>query len=248
MPPLKLTGEIVRRAAAEDLLDELAHALMSAGQAAVEQRGVFHLALSGGSTPEPLYVLLVSDPRFRGIPWQQTHVWLVDERCVPEDDEKSNYRMIRETVLDHVPMRERQKHPMPVLAADAAGQYEADLRQWVSDGQLDFVLLGMGDDAHTASLFPHSPALAERERWVAVNAGPRVTPPDRLTLTYPLLNQARALALLVLGERKAPTLRTLSEGLRAGAIDAEKYPVVGVRPTAGRLTWYLDAPAAGITL
>src|SRR5690606_40064 len=141
----------------------------------------FHLALSGGSTPEPFYMRLVTDPRYRAIPWEQTHLWIVDERRVPERDDRSNFKMIREALADHVPLRSRQRHPMPVLEADPAARYEAELRRVVDPDarvpRLDFVVLGMGDDAHTASLFPHSPALEETQKLVAVNAGEYVTPP-----------------------------------------------------------------------
>ena len=112
---------------------------------------------------------------------------------------------------------------------------------------LDFVLLGMGDDAHTASLFPGSPAIDERTRWVAVNDGPEVTPPDRVTMTFPLLNAARRLAVLVVGEKKAATIARIEAAWRDGSADVNELPITGVRPTAGQeaLTWYLDAAACG---
>ncbi|MFW6060786.1 MAG: 6-phosphogluconolactonase, partial [Phycisphaeraceae bacterium] len=146
--PPKLTGDVHVREDREELFDDLAQVLMAAAHRAVEERGAFHLALSGGSTPERFYMRLVIDPRFREIPWRDTHVWLVDERRVPLDDELSNFRMIRESLIDHVPLRRRQIHPMPVSDDNPAAAYERELRDVFEQPrdvpQLDFVLLGMG--------------------------------------------------------------------------------------------------------
>lgn len=252
----KLTGGVHVAADADKLFDDLAMALFGAAGDAVGQRNVFHLALSGGSTPEPFYMRLVTDPRFRALPWEYTHIWIVDERRVPEDHEKSNFRMIREALADHVPMRRRQKHPMPVLLDDPAAAYEEEMREVFElrggnePPRMDFVLLGMGDDAHTASLFPGSPAIGVKDRWIAVNEGPAVTPPDRVTMTFPLLNAARNVAVLVVGQKKAATLRRVEEQLRRGP-DPQNLPITGVDPENegkagdGSLIWYLDAAAAG---
>ncbi len=237
---MNLTGP-VHIAERDALLDDVAGAIMGAAQQAIESRGAFHLALSGGSTPEPLYVRMVIDPRFRLFPWEATHVWIVDERRVPHDDDRSNYRMIRQSLLDHVPMRRRQVHPMPVEGEDPAGEYERQLQRHLPSGRLDFVLLGMGADGHTASLFPHSPALVQVARPVVVNDGPHVTPPPRVTMTYPLLNAARHVAVLVIGASKAATLRRIE----AAGADAMALPITGVDPTDGEVMWYLDRDAAG---
>lgn len=248
---MRLTGSVHIGKDTDLLYDDLAMAMLGVAAAAVKQRGVFHVALSGGSTPEPFYIRLVTDPRFRGLPWQDTHVWIVDERRVPEDHEKSNYKMIRETLIDHVPMRKRNAHPMPVMEADPAGAYERQLASEfnvkagdATPPSLDFVLLGMGDDTHTASLFPGSPAIDEQRRWVAVNEGPKVTPPDRVTMTYPLLNAARHVAVLVTGAKKRLALGLVEKQLAVGP-DPRRYPITGVAPTSGQLTWYLDPAAAG---
>ena len=229
------------------LLDDLGMALLGAAARAVEERGVFHLALSGGSTPEKFYMRLCIDPRFREIPWSKTHLWVVDERRVPLDDERSNFRMMRETLIDHLPLRRRQTHPVPVDEADPADAYERELRavfeQTEGAPPLDFVLLGMGDDAHTASLFPHSPAISEDNRLVANNDGAHVTPPARVTMTYPLLNAAREIAVLVTGSKKAPALKRVAEALNTRP-DADELPITGIDPEHGELTWYLDADAA----
>lgn len=242
---LQLTGLVHVSPTADQLYDDLAGLLVTSAMSAIEKRGAFHLALSGGSTPEPFYHRLVIDPRYRAMPWPDIHVWIVDERRVPHDDEQSNYRMIRESLVDHVPIRRRCVHPIHAASPDAADRYNGELQEHVADGRLDFVLLGMGADAHTASLFPGSPALREQSRWATVNEGEGVTPPDRVTMTYPLLNRARELAVLVTGASKRDTLRRVDEHVRAGAADAEQLPITGIDPDDGELTWFLDADAAG---
>ncbi len=258
MPPSppQLTGRVHIRDDREDLFDDLGMNLLQAATQAVEQRGIFHLALSGGSTPERFYMRLVIDPRFRALPWSETHLWLVDERRVPLDDELSNFRMIRESLSEHVPLPRRQIHPLPVSEESPAEIYEQELRDAFSQPQgtprLDFVLLGMGDDGHTASLFPHSPALNERDRLIVVNEGDNVTPPPRLTMTYPLLNAARELAVLVTGEKKAEAIQHIAHQLNTTP-DPAALPILGINPlttqhatpdTPSPLTWYLDSAAA----
>lgn len=259
-PALQLTGE-VHVAVADQLYDDLALALAGAASDAVKARQAFHLALSGGSTPEPFYERLVLDPRYRTLPWEQTHLWIVDDRRVPEDDERSNWRMIRHTLVDHVPIRRRNCHPMPTTIDDPAGAYAEEMSRLFEsldaarglsllDGspipRMDFILLGMGDDAHTASLFPHSDALRETERWIANNDGKHVARPARVTMTFPLLNAARQLAVLVIGEKKRATLQRIDEQLRTGGPDVDALPITGVQPADGELTWYLDEAAAGL--
>ena len=259
---LQLPGSIFVAPDTETLFDALGEALTAAAIGAVEDRGVFHVALSGGGTPEPFYVRLVTDPKFRALPWKQTHVWIVDERQVPEDHDKSNVKMIREALTDHVGMPARQVHAMPVLADDPAGEYEATLAEAFGitapqadavDGYagpypvLDFILLGMGGDCHTASLFPESPALGST-RWIDTNDGEKVVPPARLTMTYPLINHARQLAVLAVGEGKADALRRVSDQLATGSPDLQQVPISGIDPepvNGGELTWFLDQPAAG---
>jgi len=263
---MPLFGDTVVRPDTDALFEALARDFGYAAHTAVNAREVFHCALSGGSTPEPFYMRLVTDPLFRGFPWERTHVWIVDERRVSETDPRNNFRMIRESLTDHVPMKQRNIHPMPVLTADPAGAYEQELRDFIPPGpgssdpgsgdpgssgpgssdlpgvpRLDFVLLGMGDDAHTASLFPGSDAIAVTDRWVAVNDGPSVTPPPRVTMTYPLLNAARMVAVLVTGEKKAATIAKV-RALREP--DPVRYPITGIRPR-GEMNWFLDEAASG---
>jgi len=247
---LRLSGRVRVADDADQLYDGLGHALMEAGQQAVVDRGVFHLALSGGSTPERFYVRLVTDPRFRAIPWGQTHLWIVDERRVAQDDQRCNYRMIQQSLANHIPVKSNQLHPMPVLEDDPAGKYEAELlhafgMQAGAKPRLDFVLLGMGGDGHTASLFPHSDALGESERLVVVNDGPNVTPPARVTMTYPLLNAARQIAVLVTGAKKTAMLKQIDQQLCEHGPDPKTLPITGIKPDQGKLAWYLDRAAAG---
>jgi len=261
MPDLTLTAP-VHIADKDQLVDDLAGAIMTAAVKAVKDRDVFHLALSGGSTPEVLYARLVTCPTLRGFPWEQTHIWIVDERRVPADDEKSNDKMIRETLISHVPVTPRRYHPMPVMEDDCAPIYEQEVRDVVGDGQqrtrrvdgpprIDFVLLGMGDDCHTASLFPESPALKEGKRLVVGNDGPRVTPPARVTMTYPLINAAREVAVLVTGANKTKALGRVQQQAATGKPDIENLPITGIDPQKGQnaeggeMMWYVDSEAAG---
>ena len=257
--PLQLPGD-VHVAQLDTLLDDLAGLVLRAAFEAVQDRGLFHLALSGGATPEPLYRRLMIDPRFRSLPWEQTGLWLVDERQVPPNDPRSNFGLIRDMIVAHAPVRQRNVHPINVAAADPAGEYEAALRRVLgADAQprdespdpastgiprLDLVLLGMGGDGHTASLFPHSPALEESQRWVVVNHGPHVTPPPRLTMTYPLLNAARRVAVLVTGAAKHATLRRVEQQLTAAGPDPRLLPITGIAPRDGEMSWWLDDQAS----
>ncbi len=252
-PPLPrpgLPGTVIVRETADELIDSIAADLFFQASACVRAFGDFHLALSGGTTPEPLYRRLMYDPAFRSLPWKRTHLWMVDERRVPFEDERSNYRMIRETIVDHSDIPTEQVHPIFALAQDADTQYEQTLREhlgWREQGhdRLDFVVLGMGADGHTASLFPGSPALDAGERLVMINEGPTTTPPGRVTMTLPLLNASRFLGVLVSGEKKRDAIgRVAAAARRGGAPGAVRdLPILGLRPLGGELRWYLDRAA-----
>jgi 6-phosphogluconolactonase len=184
---------------------------------AVAERGVFRVALAGGSTPRALYALL-ADPRgpWRGrVDWPRVEVFFGDERCVSPDHPDSNYRMAREALLDHVPVRDALRMEGERPQGEAVRHQEAALRARfgaVEVPALDLVLLGLGADGHTASLFPGSRALEERSRWVAgVSAAEAGTAPrvDRITLTLPVLSGARAVLFLVAGADKAAPLARL---------------------------------------
>ncbi len=255
---LSLPGEVHVAADVDDLYDDLALVFTSLALKADDERGEFHIALSGGTTPWPFYHRLLIDTRFRSIPWERTHIWVVDERRVPDDDDLNNFKSMRGSLLEGIPTPPSQIHPMRVMKDDPAGLYEVELREAFGIGELsgvgpaanpgaprmDFVLLGMGGDCHTASLFPNSDAIHVADRWVVVNEGPNVTPPDRVTMTYPLLNAARQLAVLCVGSKKTEALRRVAEQMKSGP-DPVNVPITGIQPTDGELTWYLDKDAAG---
>lgn len=239
-----LPGQVVLKPDDEELHLALGSDLLLHANNCVRTFGDFHLALSGGSTPMPFYFRLMVDPVFRALPWSRTHLWLVDERCVPINDEQSNYKHIREYIVDHSDIPPAQAHPIQALEPDADVRYEDELEEtlgWRERGhdRLDFVLLGMGDDGHTASLFPRSPALQEEKRLIAINRGSTVTPPDRVTMTLRLINASRFVAVLVTGEKKRSTIARVI----AGSKPVSDLPILGVRPTSGALRWYLDHDA-----
>ena len=229
--------EALSRAAAESLVELAA--------AAVAQTGCFSVALSGGQTPRRLYQLLASDYRGR-IVWPRVEVFWGDERYVPHDDPRSDYRMARETLLAGVPLPRENIHPMPTDPADpeeAAQAYERVLRAHFPSRpwpRFDLVLLGLGAEGHTASLFPGSPALAEERRWV-VAAEAEVAPPQRLTLTLPAINHGAHVHFLVAGEEKR---EALAQAL-AEPPDVARCPASGVRPLDGELVWWVDEAARG---
>lgn len=206
----------------------------------------FAAALSGGSTPKHFYELLAT-PEFSGkVPWPRVHLFQVDERCVPPDDPRSNFRMINETMLRKIPAPHfhRMAAERENLTA-ASASYAAELRQTLGTQpadwpRLDVIYLGMGDDGHTASLFPDTTALAERERAVCPNFVPKLNM-HRLTLTLPVLNAAQRIIFMVSGAGKAEMLRQV---LRAPAGAPAQYPAQLVKPSGGGVAWYVDQAAA----
>jgi len=244
-PVPALPGRVVTGVDADDVHGSLGADLLLQANNCVRAHGDFHLALSGGSTPLPFYRCLMVDPRFRQLPWERTHLWVVDERCVEPDDDRCNFLHIRETIVEHVDIPPQQVHPMDAHRPGAAEAYDRALREtlaWreVGHDRLDFVLLGMGGDGHTASLFPHSDALRVDDRFACFNRGPQVTPPDRVTMTYPLINSARFIGILVLGKKKAHMVHRIA----TGAETAAEIPIKGIAPVGGEFRWYLDAAAA----
>jgi len=207
--------------------------------------GRFSLVLAGGSTPSTLYRVLAGENREQ-VPWARLHLFWGDERYVPLDDPRSNYRLVRDSLLEDVPIPAENVHPMPTHLPDpedAARAYEGTLRAYfpTSRPRLDLVLLGMGPDGHTASLFPHSPALDEQRRWVVPVRAP-IDPPVRLTLTLPVLNNAACVFFLVAGAEKAEALRRTL----AGPSGPDPTPASAVRPPGGRLVWWVDEKAAAL--
>lgn len=205
-------------------------------------QGETRVALAGGSTPRRLYELL---SEIKNINWSRVHVYWSDERAVPPDHEECNYRMAYEVLLERVSIPDEQIHRMrgEVPPEDAARQYERVLRETfeLEPGQLpqfDLILLGMGADGHTASLFPGTSAVHERERLVVANDDPDLSIP-RITLTFPVLNAAAKVMFLVAGQDKAPAVRQVIAGS-----DGDQPPAAFVRPTNGNLRWLLDREAA----
>ncbi len=210
---------------------------------AIRRAGRFAVALSGGQTPRRAYEWLACPPFRDAVEWTRVHVFWGDERCVPFEDPRSNARMAHEALLDHVPIPRSQIHPI-VCAGDpeaAAARYEAALRDFFGERppRFDLIFLGLGEDGHTASLFPFSPALEEQARWVAAVEGPDI---PRVTLTFPVLNQARWVVFMVAGANKAAILREVQKG----PLDPRRWPAQGIRPAAGRLLWLVDRAAAAL--
>lgn len=214
---------------------------------AVATKGRFAVALSGGSTPRSAYAILADkDKPASSLPWQRIHVFFGDERNVPPDDPESNYGMVRDTLLRHVLIPPENVHRIhgELEAATAADQYEEDLRRHfqLQRGQLplfDLVMLGMGDDGHTASLFPATSAVVESSRLVTTNWVEQLRQ-YRLTLTFPVLNNACEIMFLVAGSAKARVIGDLFKG----DARSSQYPVHKVRPAHGRVLWLLDRAAA----
>jgi 6-phosphogluconolactonase len=224
------------RAAAEEISSRILETLRDHDR--------FAWALAGGSTPRTLYRLLASDPYRRRLPWQALHFFWGDERHVPPDDPQSNYRMARETLLDAVPVPPGNVHRIAAEEPDAeraARLYEAELRAFFALApaewpRFDLVLLGLGPDGHTASLFPGSAAVRERERLV-VAPWVEAQQAFRITLTPPVLSRARGAIFLVSGAEKAAALRAVV----AGEPDPDRYPAQMV---AGNRWWMVDRAAA----
>ena len=218
-----------------------------AAQEAAAARGRFAVALSGGETPRALYKLLARQQFSQKIPWRRVLLYWGDERCVPPDDPASNYGMARDAFIKHVPVVPANVHRMrgedPPEAAALA--YDAELRELAARERpqvdvpvFDVVLLGLGADGHTASLFPHADALAVEDRFAVATQAPDGSP--RLTLTPPAVNAARHVWFLVSGAAKAGMVAEVLEGLRV----PNAVPAQGIAPAHGTLTWFLDEAAA----
>jgi len=244
---MDLAPEVVVLADTAALADRAAQAIVDTAAEAVATRGRFLLALAGGDTPRRTYARLAASPQRETMPWASTFVFFGDERCVPLDHADSNFRMARETLLDHVPLPPEQLFPMRSDAADpetGAVEYGRTLARafGLKRGEtprFDLVLLGMGLDGHTASLFPGSPVLKEIFRPVAAVHAAAAAIPQRLTLTLPVLNAAAYVLFLVAGSEKAKAVKSVL-GERA------LLPAGMVQPTQGRLVWMLDRAATAM--
>ncbi len=236
------TTDSLASAAARKVVAIVVEAIAAKGQASI--------ALAGGTTPGATYRKLVSGANPLLSDWSRASLFFGDERFVPLDDPVSNYRMVRENLLEQISLPLGGVHPVPThlpSSDDAAKAYEAELRAWFEardpDGfpSFDLVLLGMGKDGHTASLFPGASSLEEERKWVVASPPGQLPPPvDRVTLTLPVLNAAKHVLFLVCGADKADAVKA--------ALDSDTRvsdcPAAGVRPVRGSVTWFLDLPAA----
>jgi len=240
---MNATGnEMTVLADAASLAEHVAGWLLDAARAAA---GRFAVALSGGATPRLLYERLAAPPYRDDFPWTRVHWFWGDERFVPQDDPLSNFRMVRTALLAHVPVAAANIHAVPTEGPDpgkAAAAYERELKAFYGAENLDparplfdVTLLGLGPDGHTASLFPGTAVLAERERWVAAIIGAKSE--ARITLTYPTLESSRRAAFLVVGSEKRAILRRLRDG-------DQTLPAAGLNPV-GSLCIFADTAAAG---
>jgi 6-phosphogluconolactonase len=214
---------------------------------AIALSGVFRVALSGGSTPRALHTLLASDPYRNHIDWSKVQFYWGDDRHVAPDDPESNFRMAYDTLLQFIPIHESQMHRIHTElpdASEAADLYEQELRQdfHLAPGELprfDLIYLGLGSDCHTCSLFPHTPALRVTDRLVVANYVPKLHT-ERITLTFPVINNAANVVFLIAGADKASALSIVLEG----PSDPDEYPAQLVAPTDGDLYWLVDRAAA----
>jgi 6-phosphogluconolactonase len=240
---MSLDNEIIILPDAKTVAQEAAERIAALASSAVESRGRFSVALSGGSTPARLYELLAQAPYRAQVPWQRSYLFWGDERCVPPDDPGSNYRQADVTLIRHVPIPPDNVYRIPgeLEPAAAAQAYTRTLVDFFCGPRprFDLVLLGLGQDGHTASLFPGSAAVQETERLaVPVEADYQGRPAHRVTLTPPAINAARQVLFLVSGSEKAEVVRAVIRDATHG------LPARQVRPTAGKLAWLLDAAAA----
>jgi 6-phosphogluconolactonase len=226
----------------EELSPAAAREFAAKAEEAIEERGRFTVVLAGGSTPETMYGILARDYMGR-IDWSKVYVFFGDERSVPPHHEDSNLKMASEVLLDHVPVANVHRIRGELPPDEAAEAYEEELRKFfqTEDGpRFNLILLGIGADGHTASLFPWTPALEVQDRWVVANPVPRLDT-TRITLTIPVINAARAVIFLVEGQDKAEAVREILEG----DADPRAYPAKLIQPPGGP-EWMLDQSAASL--
>jgi len=235
---------------AEALARHAAREFVRRARSAIDASGAFKVALAGGSTPRRAYEFLAEAPLAGQVDWEATHIFFGDERAVPPDHPDSNYRTAFEALLSRVKVPDAQVHRMEAERSDldiAATEYEAllaesfDLTVESGPPRFDLVMLGMGDDGHTASLFPGTRALEETRAWVVANDVPQKAT-RRLTLTAPVLNAARCVMFAVAGDDKAAPLLAVLEGPR----DPGVFPAQLVAPANGDLLWLVDRAAAAL--
>lgn len=227
----------------EEIFKEAAKLFVTAANEAIDQKGYFTVALTGGTSPEGLYRLLSEDPYKSQIDWSKVLVFWGDERWVPLDNELSNARMSQESLLKNVPVLPSHVFPMfeeGVEPEDFAVSYNALLKEKVGEsGAMDLILLGMGGDGHTASLFPGTAVLDEKEKWVAAYYL-KAQQMYRVTLTAPFLNKAKKIIVLTFGDAKAEALKEVLKG----EYNPSVYPSQLLNPAEGELLFLVDEKAA----
>ncbi len=229
----------------DTLSQQAAQYIVRIASESIAARGLFTIALSGGTTPRKLYSLLGSEPYSSQIDWKLVHIFWGDERCVPPDNPDSNFFMAQEMLLSKIPIPAFQVHRMPADQPDrdaASQEYTLEMQRTFGTHGIpafDLIQLGMGPEGHTASLFPHQASLHENQRLVMPVSVPK-PPPDRLTFTPPLLNAARNILFLVTGSDKADALQAVLEG----AYQPDEYPAQIVCPPNDEVVWMLDTAVA----
>jgi 6-phosphogluconolactonase len=247
MPADRATPNLQIFADAAEVARAAALRFIEIARESIEARGRFSVALAGGSTPKRIYELLAGEDLSRELDWSQVHIFFGDERAVPPDDAESNYRMANEALLSRVSLPEQNIHRMRGEgdAVANARLYEDELRGYF-DGEdwprFDLVMLGMGDDGHTASLFPETRALDVRTAWVTANWVEKFEA-FRVTLTAAAINHARHVMFIITGAGKAARLQEVLYGER----EPHRLPSQLIQPHDGALVWFLDEAAAKLT-
>jgi 6-phosphogluconolactonase len=228
------------------LAKQAAEIFVAGARRSVDERGRFTVAISGGSTPRRMYKMLASEPYIRNIPWQKSHIFWVDERCVHQDRPESNYGTAKRDFIDKVPIPQTNVHGITCEPSHqvSAKEYQKTLKDFFSFEnaripRFDLIFLGMGVDGHIASLFPGQKSLYEKEKLVAAVKGgnPNV---NRITMTLLLLNQARHIVFIITGKEKSRTVQRVLEDSKI------RLPAQKIRPLDGQLTWLLDRGAASL--
>jgi len=237
--------EIIICSDVDELNRKAAEQFVALARQAIAARGRFAVALAGGSTPKGLYSLLATGEFSEQIAWQQVHLFWGDERCVAPDHAESNFRMVKESLLAKIPIPSENVHRMAGELAPlaAAAAYERELKEFFSPleknlPRFDLLLLGLGEDGHTASLFPGSSALNESARLVAPSYVEKLDA-HRLTLTLPVINHGAQISFLVAGKSKASIVTEILRRETGG------YPAARIQPARGQVTWFITQDAAG---